>query len=235
MTRRALWLCGLLGVLVLAAALAWPARTRSPGDGAGGRAAPARDDGVAAIDGRLRALDHEVERLRREQAALGGRFTSSAGNSDPAKPTGPAGPADPAEHPVRERAAAPPAPEEPPRAESELLTELSVHLGRRVGEERRDPGWSSQAEARLARAVASEPLAGSHLAAAQCQTTLCRAEIAHADAAAQERFLDGIAATLPPGAQGFAHKVDDDAGPPRTVLYVAREGHPLPAPLSESP
>jgi hypothetical protein len=115
----------------------------------------------------------------------------------------------------------------PLRTGNEVFHGLEKHFGR----EGKDPTWSAQAEASIAGAFRSEALAGSTMLQATCGTTLCRVDVAHDSATAQEGFVWSVRSVPPFNQGGFAHRVDDPgAGTSKTIVYVVREGYELPSP-----
>jgi hypothetical protein len=111
----------------------------------------------------------------------------------------------------------------PPMADSAERTTYFAALARAHGGEPIDAAWSQLAEAQLQEAAAEAPR-GFGLGAIACRSTLCRVELAHADqggADAQESFVGSVSAL-------FSEVALDSRGP-RTVAFLARAGHGLPA------
>ena len=91
-----------------------------------------------------------------------------------------------------------------------------------------DPSWSRQTEASLTQVVTGEAFDGSRLLTAACRTTLCHVEISHESEAAQSGFIDHFPFALPFDTEVFYQRIEDDAGTPYTVMYLARAGQRLP-------
>lgn len=91
-----------------------------------------------------------------------------------------------------------------------------------------DPAWSRAAESDAESALRGEAMRGSAFLRADCRSTLCRVEVTHESDEARDRFVDVVPRTEPFHHGGFAYQVPDENGP-RTVFFVAREGHTLPS------
>ena len=150
-------------------------------------------------------LRHELRQLRGDVAAL------KSGVAD-------AVPAEPAE------AEAAPSPAASPK---EAMAKFERALATQIATEGDDPSWSRSTEARIADALRSDAFAGTKLRAARCQRTLCKIELAHVDADAQDTFLARVTHTAPFNTRGYIKPSlpGEDAA---TEVYVARDGHPLP-------
>lgn len=101
----------------------------------------------------------------------------------------------------------------------------TFHAGERV-----DPSWSGGAARSVADTFRKASLEGSSLASTDCRSTMCKLEIEHESPSAQLYFMQHIPADPPFDTAGFYHRVEAEDGSFRTVLYVARDGYPLPAP-----
>jgi hypothetical protein len=113
----------------------------------------------------------------------------------------------------------------PPSGPSEAV------LGKGFEGEARDAAWAAPAEARLRVAYDSAHPEGTTLLEAACRSTLCRVDVVHVDAAAQERFVAALAPAglfANDGASGLAvHKVEGRGV--RSTYFIAREGVDLSA------
>ncbi|MBI4509826.1 MAG: hypothetical protein HY698_09315 [Deltaproteobacteria bacterium] len=120
-------------------------------------------------------------------------------------------------------AAAPQAPQPTPQ---EKVEEVALRLDDRIATEPADPKWNAEVRQEIALALRSEKLLRSKLVSADCQATLCRVSLSHASEEAREDFLDVLPTTRPFSTEGFVRTMDRD-GSPSTVVYFARQGHPL--------
>ena len=122
--------------------------------------------------------------------------------------------------------------EDPPSPEAErAAVEARVALlDQQVRTERVDPRWSGPATAQIQALFAGDKLAGSTLRDATCQTTLCRIEVDHRDALALDRFLGELPTRLGWNTDSYAQTVTHEDGSTTLVLYLSRDGYPLPQP-----
>ena len=114
---------------------------------------------------------------------------------------------------------------EPPSTEDKAAYAQSVFEAEPV-----DAGWATQTKHELD-AVLGQYLGASSLAALECKSALCRAEVKHADGAELRKFLDGVLGNSREVWQGpmaiYQVETTDDG---RVVqnLYFARKGTQLP-------
>ena len=89
--------------------------------------------------------------------------------------------------------------------------------------ERGDQTWSDRVNAELSVALGAQRT-GTTLSSTRCAASLCKVTLLHDNAAAQVELASHVA-TLPALSAGVFYHYEDDADPPRTVLYIVREGH----------
>ena len=198
----------LTGVTVLVAAVIFwrwapPLRPHMQASTAGTESEQARDD---------------IEALRREVASLKRMTAASALVTSPT-------PAEPAP--------APPASPRPPRkhmTQEEEEEALATPLEEAFKSQGPDPSWSSARTIEIKDAVA-QSLPGTRVLAAECQTTLCRVVVQHDDDESQASLLDKASHVPSLDVETF-YFLDKQSTPPRTTMYLARPGTPLPHPKS---
>lgn len=98
---------------------------------------------------------------------------------------------------------------------------LDVHHAR----EPADRVWSDALRADLS-AVLDARHAGTRVSATACATSLCKVTVVHETLAAQQELASTIA-SLPALSAGVFYSYQNTESPPRTVLYVVREGHDI--------
>jgi len=113
---------------------------------------------------------------------------------------------------------------------AEAAARLETALVRHYETDRIDPAWSATMERAIADTFALPALAGSRLDRVACRGVICRLEIEHTSGAAQGRFLAAAGPTPAFRGAGAARPLVDPADPDRhrTLLYLMREGEPLP-------
>ncbi|WP_437607348.1 hypothetical protein WMF20_42030 [Sorangium sp. So ce834] len=196
------------GAVFLARAYPAPAPRPAPGSGTADRDV---EDRLAVVE---RRLDRERARLVSGSSALAAPAAQAA---DAARGDG----QEDAEE--AEEAA-------PRRTREEWARDVVDHYTSFHAREADDPAWSSRTEAEMATVLREAELEGSSLDSVDCQSTVCRLELSHAGQDSQAHFLQHIPQQPPFDTAGFYHRVDTPDGASRTVLYVARAGHELPAP-----
>lgn len=113
------------------------------------------------------------------------------------------------------------------RSAEEKTTEALYTLDLQLGKEPDDTTWSPGAEAEIATFVHSESMEGSRVLSADCRSTLCRVEVEHEDAGAQDWLVAHIPMEPPFDGEILVHQINNDSLPPRTLVYLARPGHSL--------
>jgi len=121
-------------------------------------------------------------------------------------------------------------PDEEPPDPAEAAARLETALVRHYEADRIDPAWSATMERAIADTFALPALAGSRLDRIACRGVICRLEIDHTNSAAQGRFFAAAGPTPAFRGAGAARPLVDPADPDRhrTLLYLMREGEPLP-------
>ena len=92
-----------------------------------------------------------------------------------------------------------------------------------------DPRWANQADDLIKQAFTSDELQNTIPMAMECRSTLCRVEVVHKDASERswfEHHLPSLVADLLPSIA--MHTTEHSDGSSVSVVYLAREGHPLP-------
>jgi hypothetical protein len=87
-----------------------------------------------------------------------------------------------------------------------------------------DRTWSDKLHAELGAALSLH--AGTTISATECAASLCRVTLLHETVHAQNELAFNMAA-LPGLSAGVFYHYETDQEPPRTVLYVVREGHDM--------
>ncbi|MCI0655125.1 MAG: hypothetical protein L0Y39_11700 [Methylococcaceae bacterium] len=93
-----------------------------------------------------------------------------------------------------------------------------------------DSGWSGSTSDRIREVFTGDGLAGASLQDIDCRATLCRVEVQHRDEAKlrefQRVFPFKVSQVLP---RLMMHRIENADGSITTYLYLARQGHRLPA------
>jgi hypothetical protein len=162
---------------------------------------PVEENSVELLRAEVAAVRAELQRIQTAQVAKGAE----------SKP----GP-ELAEKPSKTR----------PTAEELEAEEAAVveRLDHRIAAETRDPEWSPAAEAALSQLA--DVAGGDRVISLECQSSLCRGELEHTSADAQERWMERVAMFKMRRGATMVKPVNGEGGI-RSLLYVAREGHPL--------
>ncbi len=205
MARTALYAATAFAVILGSAALAY-------GTMRGSRDRAAVNDATAK---ELASLRQELNSLKFGQQALAVQRAALLAAAAPAAGVAAAAPG------IRGE---PQPPAEKPFTEEEMTRknkEVASNLGARFDAEPVDAGWRLEKVRAIRDALASA--AGSnHVDQADCASTLCKVVITHPNPRAQQEFASGIV-NLDPFKAGLFFDYEDD--PPRTTVYVIREGH----------
>lgn len=162
---------------------------------------------LARLEDQRRRLSQELRSARQVQAELVMEATQG----------------DTSEEDIRQWAS-----EMDPSAE-ESRQDITADYERYFWQEREDSDWSRETEGQIVHILESTALEDSDLMLVDCRSTLCRLEVSHDDDEAQLQFLDTLPLTAPFDAEGFYERIDDGDGFSRTVVYLARVDHQLPA------
>lgn len=167
----------------------------------------------------VRALEGQVDALRREVAALGRHPAKLPEQPDQAdgRSAQPA-PSEP------EPSKAPEASDDERRQAAKETHDKGVkRLEGIMQRDAKDPQWTSQMQQEVTSAVPVD--SGSALHAVDCHGSLCRVELTHEDRPALERFTDDLSNNLhydmdiliEPSGQSF-----------QSVVFLSRQGQPMP-------
>jgi hypothetical protein len=122
-------------------------------------------------------------------------------------------------------ASAGPAAARPPRFTRERKDPFTAALEERFSHEKPDAAWAAPRAAAIKAAFATLPDVS--VVSVSCAATLCRAILRHPDAESQRQTLD-LVGEVPDLDTETMFTFDKRATPPRTIAYIAREGHELP-------
>lgn len=113
-----------------------------------------------------------------------------------------------------------------PKAARELerrkLAETAATLDKRFNDETVDPGWAQRTAGKIRSDIAAAAIATRVLSSA-CSSSLCRVVLEHDDESSQMGIAQ-LVRDLPDLSWGVFYAYDESARPPRTTLYVLREG-----------
>jgi hypothetical protein len=112
-------------------------------------------------------------------------------------------------------------------SEEEQITATLDELDLRLDQEPEDPTWSQSTEMEVTAFLHSDGMEGSHVLSADCQSSLCRVEVAHEDASAQGWLIDHLPMEPPFDGEVLIRQVDADSAAPRTLVYLSRSGQSL--------
>ena len=122
-----------------------------------------------------------------------------------------------------ESAQKPQNPEQEKATSRERLRQIAATLEHKFAAESVDPAWSDQRSRDIREAVgAQDPR--TIVSSVTCGATLCKLVLDH-DTVAAQRDLTANLGDLEPFHAGVFYNHDESANPPRTTLYVLREGH----------
>jgi hypothetical protein len=164
---------------------------------------------------RLARLEHEVARM--ETRASTDRASS---NQQPtAMPGNEAAPVEPNEEPALSY-------EQSVANERAVVREVAVGLADALERETVDASWAEETEAAIAEVLGEETFRNLELTRVECRRSLCRVDVAVADAEhdAEER-IGQLTEVGPFRNGGFA----DFSNPDAVGMFIARKGHTLPS------
>lgn len=183
---------------------------------------PGGHDGASAVVGGPadRALEAEVGALRHEVSALRAQVATLTSLQRQASqaPTVPV----PAAQPEAELSAA-----EQQVAAQELRKETLDTFEEVLAKEQVDRAWATTVAGQVRETLASNAPA-TRLLESSCAATLCRIVVAH-ESLDQQREVGMLLGTSEPFRHGVFYDHDSEANPPRSTLYVMREGHSFPS------
>ena len=99
-------------------------------------------------------------------------------------------------------------------------------IERQLAAEPVDAVWAPATERMISDTLARPIFAGSKLLGSTCHSTLCRFEVSHASERDRRRFGSALPNRLPSLPSGSMRQ--GEGSEPRTIVYVAREGHQIP-------
>jgi hypothetical protein len=203
MLTRRLAVMVLGGVSLAAIGLALHARSRSEAN-------------ERAVRAELSSLRDELTSLRADQrqvklADVVTRVAAAQAAAPGATPVAP----------TQEPAAAPLSREEHERRFNEHLRQRVEQLDQVFATDAVDRGWSAATVESMQRVFAG--VTGAHLRDAQCASHLCRVEVEHASRDEQRALAEQVL-TQEPFTHGVLFDYDKVSVPPKTTLYVARDG-----------
>jgi hypothetical protein len=169
---------------------------------------------LASLKAEMATLRREHEQLSRRLRALEAAPNRAASGVQPSPPSA-----------EEEKGAE--TETEPRLSEEKQVIAMLSELDLRLSQEPDDPTWSQRAELDIATLLHPDAIAGSRVLSADCHATLCRVEVEHADGSAQSQLVDHLPMEPPFDGEMLFHQIDDNRGAPSTLIYLARQGHPL--------
>lgn len=131
---------------------------------------------------------------------------------------------------IEERAAAAQATRERLQQQQEAQTlALQNALESRLFDEALDPQWARQTQDAISRGLLDPAFSGNQLTDLKCQSSVCRMQVYSAHQKAHEQLIAGYSSIDAfANAQAFWKREDQPDGSSVTILYLMREGTPLP-------
>jgi hypothetical protein len=121
-------------------------------------------------------------------------------------------------------------PEEREAQERQHTEQIVSNLDDSLQSEPSDDSWAAQIEAGIAEDFRAGDWKGSKLQDANCRSTLCRLVVAHERLEAADGFVPRMGMLQAfANTEAFYQTVTLEDGTPATVIYLARQGHRLPA------
>ncbi len=116
--------------------------------------------------------------------------------------------------------------EERIRSEEARITSFD----RQLETEPYDKDWAPDAEKKIVETFSPDRFQGSVIGGVNCSSSLCRVIIHHEDDRSYNEFTEGFVKSVPWSSQGWAKgsSADDGDGVAKTLIYISREGTPLP-------
>jgi len=121
-------------------------------------------------------------------------------------------------------------PEEREMQERQNTEQIVSNLDDFLQSQSYDDSWAAQIEADIAEDFRADDWEGSKLQDADCRSTLCRLVVAHERPEAADAFVPrmGLLQAFA-NTEAFYQTITLEDGEPATVIYLARQGHRLPA------
>jgi hypothetical protein len=189
-----------VGVLGAAFAYGWLSHGREP---------PRSANPSSELSSRLGEVEQQLRDVRRQAEVERAAAVQARSGPSPAPASSPAAIA----------------PAKPRMTEAEREQRLSARLDRQFDGEREDPSWSERAARELSDAVGAS-LPHSTLEAARCGSSLCRLSLTHRSQQAADEFTAKVAHMREFASEAIIRHVGTETEP-RSVVYLARPGHPL--------
>lgn len=121
-------------------------------------------------------------------------------------------------------------PEERKAQERQHIEQIASNLDDSLQSESYDDSWGAQIEADIAEDFRADDWKGSKLQDADCRSTLCRLVVAHERPEAADAFVPRMGMLQAfANTEAFYQTITLEDGEPATVIYLARQGHRLPA------
>lgn len=121
-------------------------------------------------------------------------------------------------------------PEERKAQERQHIEQIVSNLDDSLQSESYDDSWAAQIEADIAEDFRADDWKGSTLQDADCRSTLCRLVVAHERPEAAGAFVPRMGMLQAfANTEAFYQTITLEDGEPATVIYLARQGHRLPA------
>lgn len=170
--------------------------------------------GLASLSQEVRALSAQTSRLNEQRPAA------------PAAPDMTRRPPEPRLMDPRTRG------DEQRFKNTQIANAAGEKLDAELGRESIDRAWSAGTSSDIN--AVFKPLTSSQLVNVDCRSSLCRVLIRHDSAEDQHGFAKKILGA-PPFDQDVLFRYDFDSTPPKTTLYVARQGVSLPQLVGDIP
>ncbi len=115
------------------------------------------------------------------------------------------------------------------RREREQAARVATRLEHQLASEGSDSAWAPSTEETIQIAVQQERFTGTRLLTVGCQTTLCRLDLYHDDAGAEDAFVTSFTSVLDFAAiDAFYRRTIQPNGSIYMTLYLSRDGYQLP-------
>lgn len=113
------------------------------------------------------------------------------------------------------------------QAEQEMLEDTALHFATQLGQESRDPTWSSETELVITELLEGDNFQELQVVSTECQTSMCRIELDVDGDSSPSEIVHEMLMALPFETQSFFHNSEDENDTEHTVVYLARENYEL--------